>query len=202
MYFCNARRKGRAPQLRSPQVFSSRYFDASGVNRIFTCLATRFTFTKFTNRSMILIRSSSVSEVNRITSSRRLRNSGLNAFFTPLRTMSSILVEAASPAGIETPSLLGFPRKRAPRRGTEEQEAPGWTIGRLDPGARPADGPRQRRNRLLLADHPLVQLFFDAQQLGDLFFLDGRHGDAGPARHHVFDIVLGYAAGGGIVQVV
>src|ERR1035441_9352534 len=55
-----------------------------------TCLETRFTFTMFTNRSMILIRSSSVSDVNRITSSRRLRNSGLNAFFTSLRTMSSI----------------------------------------------------------------------------------------------------------------
>ena len=49
-------------------------------SRILICLATRLMLICSTSRSMILIRSSSVSEVKRITSSRRLRNSGLNAF--------------------------------------------------------------------------------------------------------------------------
>ncbi len=86
--------------------------------------------------------------------------------------------------------------------GPQEQERSGRAAGRFQPGARTADGARQRRNRFLLADDALVQLVFDAQQLGDLFLFDRRHGHAGPARHHVFDIVLGDAAGGGIVQVV
>ena len=86
--------------------------------------------------------------------------------------------------------------------GAQEQERSGRTVAGLQAGARTADGAGQRRNRLLLADDALVQLLFDAQQLGDLFFLDGGHGDAGPARHHVFDVVLGDAAGGGIVEVV
>ena len=85
---------------------------------------------------------------------------------------------------------------------SQEQERAGRTVAGLQAGARTADGARQRRNRLLLADDALVQLFFDAQQLGDLLFLDRGHRDAGPARHHVFDIVLGDAAGGRVVEVV
>src|ERR1022692_1460908 len=64
---------------------------------------------------MILSRSSSVSEVNRITSSRRLRTSGLKAFLTSLRTISSILVGMPSPMGVEKPRWPRFSRKRAPR---------------------------------------------------------------------------------------
>jgi len=47
-----------------------------------------------------------------------------------------------------------------------------------------------------------VQLLFDAQKLGDFLFLDGGHGHAGPARHHVLDVVLGDDAGRSIVEVV
>ena len=47
-----------------------------------------------------------------------------------------------------------------------------------------------------------MQLILDAEQLGDLLLLDGGHGYAGPARHHVFDVFLGDAARGGVVQVV
>src|SRR5580658_2771779 len=56
------------------------YREASGVSRILTCLATRLEFTWKTISSMILIRSSSVSELKRMISSSRFRNSGLNAF--------------------------------------------------------------------------------------------------------------------------
>ena len=51
------------------------------------------------------------------------------------------------------------------------------------------------RDRFLLADDALVQFLFDAQELGDFFFADGGHRDAGPARDHVFDVVLGDDAG-------
>ena len=100
------------------------------------------------------------------------------------------------PASARATSVL--PTPVGPRN---RNEPAGRLLG-LQAGARTADGAGQRRNGLLLADHALVQLFFDAQQLGDFLFLDGGHGHAGPARHHVLDVVLGDAAGGGIVQVV
>ena len=86
--------------------------------------------------------------------------------------------------------------------GTEEQERSGRTARGLESRAGAADGARQRRDGLLLADDALVQLLFDAQKLGDLFFLNGGHRNAGPARDHVLDVVLGDDAGGGVVEVV
>ncbi len=47
-----------------------------------------------------------------------------------------------------------------------------------------------------------MQLFFNADQLRNFFFLDGGHGHAGPARHHIFNVVLGNHAGGRVIQVV
>ena len=47
-----------------------------------------------------------------------------------------------------------------------------------------------------------MQFFLDPDQLGDLFFLDRRHRDARPPRHHVFDVLLGHHAGRRVVQVV
>ena len=85
---------------------------------------------------------------------------------------------------------------------SQEQERSGWTFGRFQPRARTANRPSQRRDRLLLADDAAMQLFFDAQKLGDFLFADRRHGHAGPARDHVLDIVLGHDAGRGFVQVV
>ena len=86
--------------------------------------------------------------------------------------------------------------------GPRNRNEPAGRALSLQARARAADGARQRRDGLLLADDALVQLFFDAQQLGDLFFLDGRHRHAGPARHHVFDVVLGDDAGRGVVEIV
>ena len=86
--------------------------------------------------------------------------------------------------------------------GSEEQERSGRPRGDLRPARERRMARASAEMAFLLADDALVQLFFDAQQLGDLFFLDGRHGHAGPARHHVFDVVLGHDAGRGIVEVV
>src|ERR1017187_780964 len=86
--------------------------------------------------------------------------------------------------------------------GTEEQKRAGRAAAGFQTGARAADGAGQRGDGSFLADDALVQFLLDAQQLGDFFLLDGGHGDAGPARHHVFDIVLGDAASGGIVEII
>ncbi len=47
-------------------------------------------------------------------------------------------------------------------------------FGILQARARAANGARQRGDRLVLRDDALVQLFFDAQQLLRLFFLDAK----------------------------
>ena len=47
-----------------------------------------------------------------------------------------------------------------------------------------------------------MQLFFDAQELGDFFFSNRGHRHAGPARHHVFDIVFGHDAGRSVVEII
>ena len=47
-----------------------------------------------------------------------------------------------------------------------------------------------------------MQLLFDAEQLADLFILNGGHRNAGPARDDFLDVVLGDDAGGGVVEVV
>ena len=86
--------------------------------------------------------------------------------------------------------------------GSEEQEGAGRPLGRLESGARTANGAGQGRNRFLLADDALVELILHAQQFRDLFFFDRRHRHAGPARHHVFDVVFGHHASGGVVEIV
>ena len=58
------------------------------------------------------------------------------------------------------------------------------------------------RDRLLLRDDALVQLFFHAQQLLRLFFLDAGDGNAGPAADHVLDVFAAHDAGSGVVEVV
>src|SRR5580698_9445135 len=86
--------------------------------------------------------------------------------------------------------------------GAEEQERSSGALGRLEPGAGTANGARQRGDSFLLADNALVQFFFDANELGDFFFANSGHRDAGPASDYVFDVVLGDHACGGIVQIV
>ena len=84
----------------------------------------------------------------------------------------------------------------------EEEEAADGAMRRLEAGARTANGAGQRGDRLLLRDDALVQLFFHAQQLLRLFFLDAGDGHAGPAADHVFDVFAADDAGGGVVEVI
>ena len=71
---------------------------------------------------------------------------------------------------------------------------------------RPARLRRMARARALmdfvLRDDALVQLFFDAQQLLGLFFLDRSDGNAGPARDDVFDIFAVDYAGGRFIEMI
>ena len=60
----------------------------------------------------------------------------------------------------------------------------------------------RRRDRLLLRDDALVELFFDAEELLGLFFLDAGDGDAGPAADDVLDVFAADDAGGGVVEVI
>ena len=81
----------------------------------------------------------------------------------------------------------------ADARRSQKQERAGRPLGRLQARARTANGARQSRDGLLLADDAPVQFFFNADELGDLFFLDRRHRHASPAGDYVFDVVLGDA---------
>ena len=90
-----------------------------------------------------------------------------------------------------TPSPLpSCPRPSVPGTGSFQLRP----VARLQPSTGTADCPRQSGDRLVLADDAAVQLLLDPQQFGNLFFFDRRHGHAGPARHHFFDIVLRHAA--------
>ena len=58
--------------------------------------------------------------------------------------------------------------------GPRNRKLPIGRAGILEARTRPANRPRQRRDRLVLRDHALVQLFLHAQQLLRLFFLDAK----------------------------
>ena len=60
----------------------------------------------------------------------------------------------------------------------------------------------KRGDGLVLADDALVQFRLDAQQLLLLVFLDRGDADAGPARHHFFDVFARHDAGGSVVELV
>ncbi len=47
-----------------------------------------------------------------------------------------------------------------------------------------------------------MQLVFNAQQLGDFLFFDRSHRDAGPARHHFFDVFFRDHTGRRVVEIV
>src|SRR5215471_993988 len=214
---------------------------ASIARRILICLAARFWLIWPVSRSMIFSRSSSVSEVNRMISSRRLRNSGLNAFFTSLITWSSTLAGRPSLGAaihirvrlldfiekddgirraldalgqLATLFIADISRRRADQLryrvlfhelghiepderffateekfgqsacdfgladagGAEEQERTREPLGRFQARARTPNRASQCRDGFLLADDAAMQLVFNAKQLGNLFFLDGRHG--------------------------
>ena len=74
--------------------------------------------------------------------------------------------------------------------GPEEHEAADRTVRVLQPGARAADGARERRDRLLLADDALVQLRLHPQQLVAFVLVDRRQRHAGPLRDDLVDLRL------------
>ena len=81
---------------------------------------------------------------------------------------------------------LGLPDARR----AEEDERAARALGVLEAGPGAADGPRQRLERLLLADDPLVQLVLHAQELGRLLLGEAVDGDAGPGGQHLGDDLL------------
>ena len=98
----------------------------------------------------------------------------------------------------QAPRYFGLAYARRP----EEEETTHRTQRRLQPRSAAANRPRQRRDGLVLADHPLVQLRLDAQQLLLLVFLNGSDAHARPARNHFFDILARHDARGRVIQLV
>src|SRR5579864_7948745 len=85
---------------------------------------------------------------------------------------------------------------------SEEQERADGTVWILQAGTRAADGAGQGADRLVLRDDPLVQLFFNAEQLLRLFFFDRRNRNAGPARNDIFDIFAVHDTGRRLVEMI
>src|SRR5215211_8282565 len=71
----------------------------------------------------------------------------------------------------------------------EEEERADRPVGVLEPGARAAQGVGDGDDRLVLADHPLVQALLHVDQLLDLALEHAGDGDAGPLRHDLGDLV-------------
>src|SRR4029077_20677423 len=90
----------------------------------------------------------------------------------------------------------------ADARRAEEEERADWPVRALQSGGAAADGAGQGHDRLILRNDALVQLFFDAQELRRLLFLDRHDGHAGPARHDVLDVLAADYAGGRFVEMI
>ncbi len=73
----------------------------------------------------------------------------------------------------------------------EEQEAAHRPVRVAEPGPRPADRLGHRLDRLVLADDPVVQVLFQAQQPVLLLLGELPYRDAGGARDHLGDVVRG-----------
>ncbi len=72
----------------------------------------------------------------------------------------------------------------------EEQERPDRTVRIGQTGAAAADRVRDGDHGFVLADHPLVQHLFEAQQLVHLAFHEPAHGHARPLAHDLGDVFL------------
>ena len=71
--------------------------------------------------------------------------------------------------------------------GPRKMNDPLGPLGVLEAGPGAADGPGQRLQRLLLADHALVELVLHAEELGRLLLGEAVDGDAGPGGQHLGD---------------
>ena len=76
--------------------------------------------------------------------------------------------------------------------GPQEHEGADGAFGVFQPGARPADGLRNRLHRLFLAHDPLVQVAFHFEQAGRFLAHQPLQRDAGPHAHHFRDVFLGH----------
>ena len=75
---------------------------------------------------------------------------------------------------------------------TQEEEHAAGPLGTLEPGARPADGPRHGGDRLSLTHDALVKHVFDPEQLPALFLLDRAERNPGPVGHHLIHVAPGH----------
>src|SRR5581483_2138395 len=75
-------------------------------------------------------------------------------------------------------------------RRAEEDERADRPVRILDAGARAEDGTRDRLDRLVLADHALVEVLFQVEELLALALDELRHRNARPARHNLGDVLL------------
>ncbi len=73
----------------------------------------------------------------------------------------------------------------------EEEEGTAGLVGIRQPGSRATHGVGHGGDRLVLADHPVVQGFFHAQQLVALAFEHLADRNAGPLGDHLGDLVFG-----------
>src|SRR6185436_4266768 len=86
----------------------------------------------------------------------------------------------------QTASQLGF----ADARGAGEHERPDGTTWILEPRAAATDGLGDGLDRLVLADHRLVQLLFHAEETRRFGFLQTRDGNPRPAADDERDLFL------------
>ena len=74
--------------------------------------------------------------------------------------------------------------------GAEEQERADGAVGVGQAGPAAADGVGHRGDRLVLADHPLVEHVLHADQLVHLALHEAGDGHAGPLGHDLGDVLL------------
>ncbi len=102
----------------------------------------------------------------------------------------SILIRWSSEPNMNSASALASEGLADAGRAEEDEDAD-RALRILEPGARPADGLGERRDRLFLADDPLVQRGFHLEQPLGFFAGNPIDRDAGPHRDDLRDVLLG-----------
>src|SRR5205823_6046630 len=74
--------------------------------------------------------------------------------------------------------------------GPGEDERPDRSLGVLQARPAPPDGARDHGDRLVLADHRLVELLLHPEQTGGFGLLEPRDRDAGPTGHDERDALF------------
>ena len=77
-------------------------------------------------------------------------------------------------------------------RGPQEDEGANGPLGVLQSRPCPADGPAYGADRLILANHPLMEHLLQMQQAVRLALGHLLHGNTRPAGHNLRDVVLGH----------